>query len=215
MPPKTRLTNLSIQESILVFSQEAMLFFSRMSGMPPASETFIRNWCARRLHEKHGLIVTIETTRAQYEKWFLIKGNLDELQLKNEYRIDLVVYNPIGKDPSNAEPRAFVEFKFGERLKGVSSDIERISKFLTGAYDHSLEESVLFGYQVVCTLSHRKADLISIRQGLLSLTQGTEVTGNGSVHERSFPLEIIDEGKRVRYWCGVFGIEVFPQHRST
>ena len=192
---------------------EAMCFYAAMSGAQPNKEVFIRDWCAVKLTREHKRIVTVETTRSEFRQWFFCteaqRKAYDELPLPQNYRIDMIIYNPRGDDTTKAELRALIEFKTNPNPKKVIDDIKRTAGLLYAVRAlPDLSEGPRFGYQIVCVRYQEKSDIEKDFENLGNLS-GRHPCFSLDIAPEAFVIDGIwgDEGKET-WWGAVFGFKV-------
>lgn len=182
-----------------------MRSYIEMSAQDRVPERFIQVSCAVGLHREHRRLVTIETSRSSLKEYFpKSTSRIDSIPLhiaNAGFKVDLLVYDPVGDDPDNAPLRAIVEFK--NAMGGVDSDISRTAELLSALRDEAPPtEGTRFGWQALCVVYYNRDEVQSDIGNMKVLSNKPGVC---APQWRVFPVE---RASRPRLYCGVVGLFV-------
>ncbi len=197
------LSDHELQLELRNISADAMKVYIQMSGSSYTPEEFIKNYCAIELRKRHKLFITLETSRSDIIEYF---SSFDKLNIINQMKIDMLIYDPVGEYPSDSRLRAIVEFKVNANCNLINADISRTSKLLEWLEGEARPvEGSRFGYQIVCT-AYSPNDSTGIdRDNMSKLCQPTR-----NASELEYHSFCIDYDRNGKVHCAVIGMKVTP-----
>jgi len=215
MGTTTRDDDLSLQHSILASSEEAMRFYTQMSGERPSEVSFIRDWCAVRLHRDFGSIVTIETNGSRFRESYVTtdegRAAFDRASRGKQFKIDLIVHDPAGADLLSSRLHAIVEFTTDAHRKTVKSNIERTARLLSAVRDaEEAKDGRRFGYEVVCVAYASSLYVDQDLDDFLALQGSRDCPYVNEVHSRRFEVDALAGENKAQWYCAAFGLVLAP-----
>lgn len=215
MATTTRNDDQSLQHSILASSEEAMRFYTCMSGECPSEASFIRDWCAVTLHRDFRKIVVIETNRSRFRDSYVStaegRAAFDRASRGKQFRIDLIVRDPAGADLPSLRLRAIVEFTTDAHRNTVKSNIERTAYLLSAIHDaDEPRDGRRFGYEVVCVAYASSLYVDQDLDNFLALQGSRDCPYVNEVHSRRFEVDALAGENKSQWYCAAFGLVLAP-----